>query len=133
MALKGCGKSPKRECCKTEEHCPQKRGDLLLKYHAVQEENFLSSWLREDVEGKEEDRERLNKRWRETGIGLRLKESVWIVCLARLSWSSVPILRWMVLGIRRGEESVCACCASVCACCACSFPECECGLWGCFL
>ena len=31
------------------------------------EESFLSSWLREDVEGKEEERERLNKEAKEEG------------------------------------------------------------------
>ena len=37
---------------------PREDGDLLPEYHAMHEENFLSSWLREDVAGKEKRRER---------------------------------------------------------------------------
>ena len=32
-------------------------GDLLPEYQVMHEENFLSSWLREDVEDKEEEKE----------------------------------------------------------------------------
>ena len=48
-----------------------------MKFQAMREENFLSSWLRKDVEGEEEERERLNKeakvgkerwRWKEKGL-----------------------------------------------------------------
>ena len=74
-------------------------GDLLREYQAMHEENFLGSWLREVVEGKEEEREKMNKeareeekkvgieRWREKGkgLGLAAKESVRIVCLAKFS------------------------------------------------
>ena len=76
----------------------------------MHEENFLS-WLREDAEGKEEERERLNeeaeqetKSGKERGGGtgkvLRSKEGAWIVCLAKFStcsdcdWWSV---RWFAL------------------------------------
>ena len=59
---KGYGTSPKRECWKIEELCPKKRRrDLLREHQAMHEENFLSSWLRWDVEGKEEEREKMNK------------------------------------------------------------------------
>ena len=80
-------------------------GDLLREYQAMHEEDILSSWLREDVEGKEE-RERMNKgateeeskrgkreRWREKGKGLRLTVKV-----SNLSESFVPFLRWSVWG-----------------------------------
>ena len=40
---------------------PREDGDLLREYQAIHEDDFLSSWLREDVEGKEEKKERLNK------------------------------------------------------------------------
>ena len=58
-------------------------GDLPREYQAMHEENFLSRWLREDVEGKGEEREKLNRkpkkrkenvgkeRWWEKGTGLR--------------------------------------------------------------
>ena len=39
-------------------------GDIVREYKAMHEENFLSSWLREDVEGIEErrkDREQKGK------------------------------------------------------------------------
>ena len=38
----------------------REHGDLPRGYQAMHEENFLSSWLREDVDGKEE-REKMNK------------------------------------------------------------------------
>ena len=40
---------------------PKEDGDSLRQYQAMQEENFLSSWLRGDVEGKEQERKRLNE------------------------------------------------------------------------
>ena len=40
---------------------PKEDGDLLREYQAMHEENFLSSWLLEDVDGKVEERERLNE------------------------------------------------------------------------
>ena len=46
---------------------PREDGDLLAECHAIHEANFLSSWLRGDVEGKEEERERLNKEAKEEG------------------------------------------------------------------
>ena len=54
----------KRECRKTKEPCPEKTG-LLREYQATHEGNFLSSWLREDVEGEEEERETMNKEAKE--------------------------------------------------------------------
>ena len=36
-------------------------GDLLREYQGMHEENFLSNWLREDVAGKEDERERPNE------------------------------------------------------------------------
>ena len=44
---------------------PREDGVLLRAYQATHEENFLSRWLREDVEGKEEEREILNKEAKE--------------------------------------------------------------------
>ena len=40
---------------------PRENGDLLRESQAMHEENFLSSSLREAVEGKQEERERLDK------------------------------------------------------------------------
>ena len=46
---------------------PKEDGDLLRGYQAMHEENFLSSWLRENVEGEEEERERLNEEAKQEG------------------------------------------------------------------
>ena len=101
-------------------------GNLLREYQAMREEYFLSNWLREDVEGKDEERENKNKEakkkrkvkvgretWMEKGLGFRLtvKGYVWIVCLAPLCVvkfsRSSPILRWRVFGILGAFRCVC--------------------------
>ena len=51
----------KRGCWKTEERCLKKE-TYSEKHKAMHEENFLRSWLREDVEGKAEDVEKVNKK-----------------------------------------------------------------------
>ena len=60
-ALIATERRPKRGCSKTEELCPETKETCSVKFQAMHEENFLSSWLRKDVEGEEEERERLNK------------------------------------------------------------------------
>ena len=40
---------------------PREDGDPLSEHQAMHEENFRRSWLREDVQGKEEERKRLNE------------------------------------------------------------------------
>ena len=42
-------------------------GDLFRGFQAMHEENCLSSWLLEDVEGEEEERERLNEEAKKEG------------------------------------------------------------------
>ena len=52
--------SPERRCCRTEVHCQRKKETYIVReYKAMHEGNFLSSWLREDVEGMEE-RKKIN-------------------------------------------------------------------------
>ena len=46
---------------------PKEDGDPLGDYQAMHEENFPSSWLREDVEGENEEREELNREVRRRG------------------------------------------------------------------
>ena len=46
--------SPRKGMLEDRGAFPREDGDLLQEYHAMHEENFLSSWLREDVEGEEE-------------------------------------------------------------------------------
>lgn len=40
---------------------PKEEGDVIREYKAIHEENFLDSWLREDVEGKEEGKKKVDK------------------------------------------------------------------------
>ena len=40
---------------------PREEGDVVREYHAMHEENCLSSWLREDLVGKEERRKKDDK------------------------------------------------------------------------
>ena len=62
-----------------------KDGYQLQEYKAIHEDNFLSGWLREDVEGKEKMERRIDedkqeesqsgkKRWREEEKGSKSKE-----------------------------------------------------------
>ena len=61
-----CGTLTEKGCCGTEVHCLRKREIwLVCEYKAMNEENFLSSWLREDVEGTEERRKEMDKEARE--------------------------------------------------------------------
>ena len=53
---------PKTECRKTEERLPIEECDLMGEYKAPHKENFLSSWLREDTEGKAEERRKLARK-----------------------------------------------------------------------
>ena len=55
----------KRGCQKTEERCQKGRRDLIRAFKAPHEEHFLSSWLCGDVEGKAEEREKVNKEAKE--------------------------------------------------------------------
>ena len=94
----------------------------------MHEENFLGSWLRQDVEGKEEERKMVNKEIKEeeSKRGTREVEgereraeterNFWLGCPAKFSRCLVPLRRWRVLGIPLVFRCVCACCASVCAC-----------------
>ena len=41
------------------------KGDVITEYNAMHEENFLSRWLREDVEGTEERKKKLNRETKE--------------------------------------------------------------------
>ena len=61
---KVCGNSPEKNILQDRGALP-KEGDLVREYKAMPEENFLSSWLSEDVEGKEKRRRNVNKETRE--------------------------------------------------------------------
>ena len=44
---------------------PKEEGDIVSEYKAMHEENFMSIWLREDVENKKERSRNVNKETRE--------------------------------------------------------------------
>ena len=61
-AQKGLWNIAKKRCWKTEEPCPEKTETCSVNTKpCMHEENFLSSWLREDVECEVEERERMDK------------------------------------------------------------------------
>ena len=89
---------------------PKEDGDQPREYKAVHEENFLSSWPREDVEDTVEGRKNMNKEAREeeSKSGKREVERKevktvvkrkWVNPLSRYSFENfVPGRRWKVLG-----------------------------------
>ena len=44
---------------------PKEESDLIGEYKAMHEDKFLSSWLREDTEGKAGELEEMNKKSKE--------------------------------------------------------------------
>ena len=44
---------------------PKEQGDIVREYKAMHKENFLSSCLREDVEGKEQSKNQFNRKTNE--------------------------------------------------------------------
>ena len=67
MAQKGLWNITKKRILEDRGALPKEDGDLLRGFQAMHEENFLSSWLRENVEGEEEERERLNEEAKQEG------------------------------------------------------------------
>ena len=61
----GVEESCKRERLQDRGALPREEGDVIREYSAMHEENFLSSWLREDLFGKEEGRKKEDKKIRE--------------------------------------------------------------------
>ena len=57
MAQKGLWNVTREEMLQDRVALPQEEGDFARKYKAMHEDNFFSSWLREDVEGIEEVRQ----------------------------------------------------------------------------
>ena len=89
---------------------PREDEDLLREYQAMHEENFLSSWLREQVEGNQEERENMNKEVKEEectswereveGEKERVDTSSKRIFTDRLdsfAMPFVPVLRWSML------------------------------------
>ena len=64
MAQKGLWNHARDKMLQDRDALPKQTGDVIREYKAMHEENFLSSWLREDVEGKEE-RKKMEKEARE--------------------------------------------------------------------
>ena len=53
---------------------PKEEGDVVREFYAMHEENFLSSWLREDLVGKEERRKEVDEKITEGESKKRGKE-----------------------------------------------------------
>ena len=52
MAQKGLWNLAREKRLQDRGALPEEEGDMVREYKAMHEENFLSSWLKEDVEGK---------------------------------------------------------------------------------
>ena len=94
MAQKVVWNLAKKKILRERGELPKEEGDAVREYKAMHEENFLSSWLREDVKGKEErtgkvceqsEEERGEKRNREeekeeneTGTVKRRRDFLWM-------------------------------------------------------
>ena len=59
-AKQGCGTSPKKKLLEASGALLREDGDLLREYQAMHDENFVSSRLRENVEGKKKNRDNMN-------------------------------------------------------------------------
>ena len=55
VTRKGLWNIAKKRTLEDKATLPKEEGDLIREYKAMHEENCLSSWLREDVEGKAEE------------------------------------------------------------------------------
>ena len=60
IALKGMWNLARDKMLEDRGLLPKEEGDIVREFKAMHEENFLSSWLREDVEGKEERKTKFN-------------------------------------------------------------------------
>ena len=54
MAQKGLWNLPKEKVMRERWELPNEEGDVVKKYKAIHEEDFWSSWPREDEKSKEE-------------------------------------------------------------------------------
>ena len=117
-------------------------GNQMREYQAMQEEKFLSSWMREGVKGRKAEMERLNEEAKHK-VSKSEKREVWTegervdikrMCLNRMSsgfFEDVSPMterdsHWGTPWVFGG----CACCFFVCDCyawCACFPFGCECG------
>ena len=79
---------------------PREEGAVIRKYNAMHEENFLSSWLREDLVGEEE---RIKKEDKKIGEEVKRKRkrakeekrTCWRILV--ICWTVILGLRWMGL------------------------------------
>ena len=61
LARRGLWKITKDRLLEDRGGLPREDGNRLREYRSMHEENFLSSWLREDVEGRWREKERGSK------------------------------------------------------------------------
>ena len=72
-AKKDCGISLEKRC-QDSGALPKEEGDVIRKYKAMHEDNFLSSWLREEGKDKEEINIEIDKETQEETSKTRMIE-----------------------------------------------------------
>ena len=75
MAQKGLWNVAREKMVQERGALPKEEGDVVREYKTMHEVNFLSSWLREDVEGIEE-----RKKDREEKVREEESRSGWRLC-----------------------------------------------------
>ena len=74
MAQKGPWNLARDTMLQDRSALPKEGSDVIREYKAMHEENFLSSWLREDVEGTAERKKKVDKETREEVSRKRKRE-----------------------------------------------------------
>ena len=74
IAHKGLRNFARNKASQERGALPEEEGDTIREYKATQEENFLSSWLREDVKSKTKRETEVDKEVRED-VGKKDKQS----------------------------------------------------------
>ena len=62
MARQGLWNIAKKRMLEDRGALPKEEGDFIRKYKVMHEENFLSCWLRDDIEGKAEEVEERDRK-----------------------------------------------------------------------
>ena len=65
MAQKGLWNLARDKMLQDRGELPKEESDVIREYKAMHEENFQNSWLREDVEGKEEGKKKIVRKAKE--------------------------------------------------------------------
>ena len=113
MAQKGVWNIPKKTMLEDGGALPKEDGNQLREYRAMHEENFLSSWLREDVaeverlseEDKQQESERGKRGVESEGERVQIKKE----CLDRVSGEVFEDFALSVWGEEEGSSKFSVC------------------------